>query len=374
MTSSSVVKLKCSATGCGKEVHMACYQGLVLRKYNLEALESGAVCTKKCYDKFLKDSRSAEDSRGSWHNDGKKGPDDPRTSMSILLEWWLTEGNYSKYCGKNNGGVKKKEFAAKLAEKISNETSTKRDSKGIINKIRHIEDAWRRAHSFATSKTGAGIKENEGESTFQEAVKKICVHYYDLLEVMQDRASSRPKLTSYEADDDEDDDDGSDQGSEEEKEELVGGDDNSSVASGITTSTKQTSASNKKRKTGSSLMDGSAVAALTEGNKALKDRVTELARHNKEVELMEKRRFQLEENRLNLEQSRFQSMSWKGRNDELNYKMNLLSKYQEFKNLNWTDEQIVRFCPDMEQVIKAQSSPPPTQPSQEEDDLDFAFD
>ena len=45
--------------------------------------------------------------KGKWERDGKNGPDDPNTSMSILIKWWMEEGNYSRFCGKNNNGVKK---------------------------------------------------------------------------------------------------------------------------------------------------------------------------------------------------------------------------------------------------------------------------
>jgi hypothetical protein len=211
------VKLKCSASNCEKEVHTMCFQGNLIMKHKLDPLPlGGAVYTKKCYERALKEQSGADDGRGKWHNDGKKGPDDEHTSIRILLNWWMEEGNYSRYCGKNNGGVTKKQFAAKLAEKISTETNSNRDAKSVVNKIRHIEDSWRRAHIYATSETGAGVQELQGEATFQDCVKERCPYYYDLLEVMQDRASSQPKCTSDELDDNsdsndsDDDDDGND--------------------------------------------------------------------------------------------------------------------------------------------------------------------
>jgi hypothetical protein len=105
----------------------------------------------------------------------------------------------------NNQGMKKKqfEFAASLANRMSTETNTKWDSKNVINKIQHIEKKWREAHNFATSETGAGIKEVDGEVSFDDIVQKKCPYYFELLDVMSDRASSAPKLTCY-ADDDED--------------------------------------------------------------------------------------------------------------------------------------------------------------------------
>jgi hypothetical protein len=171
---------------------------------------------------------------------------------------------------------------------------------------------------------------------------------------MQDRASSKPKCTNY---DDTDEDS-----------PVVGGGDSDSVVSEMSANTKQTNASKKttassstKKRKGHVLMDDGTVAALTKGNKVLQRKMIQIARHNKAVEDMDTKRFQLEE-------KCFKSMSWQGKNDELNYKMNLLSRYQESKKLNWTDEQIVGFCPDMQQVIAAQRMPPLTQESFNEED------
>jgi hypothetical protein len=231
---------------------------------------------------------------------------------------------------------------------MTNETISKRDAKSVLSKIQHIERTWYLAHSFATLETLAGIKENDGAAHFEDLVEKKCPYYYKLLEVMQDRASSEPKATSYESDED-----NSLSGLSKE-EEAVGS---------VATKTAASSASknnNKKRKT-SLHMDDSEVQALAGGNKAMEERMRELARHNKAVEDMEKRRFQLEESRLNfLEQNRFKSMSWQGKNEELNYKMNLLARYEQFKkDFNWTDNHIISYCPDMAQVIEARGPMPP---------------
>lgn len=111
--------------------------------------------------------------KGNWDCDGKAGLEDTHTSVKILIEWWMTEGNYSRFCGKNNNGIKKIQFAQQLSEKISSETNTKRDAKNVLSKIQHIERTFKDAHNFATSETGAGIKEND-EGTFEAAVKKKC--------------------------------------------------------------------------------------------------------------------------------------------------------------------------------------------------------
>jgi hypothetical protein len=200
-------KVKCAASNCTKQVHVMCSQGLVMDKYKLNPLPNGGgVCTKKCYEKALNDLVSNADEQedgartGKWDSDGLDGPDDPHTSVKILIDWWMEEGNYSKFCGKKNEGIKKKQFAAKLAEKMSQETCSRRDGKSVICKIQHIERTWKQAHNFATSETGAGIMESDGETQFKELVMKKCPYYYDIFDVMHDRASSEPKCTNYDVD------------------------------------------------------------------------------------------------------------------------------------------------------------------------------
>jgi hypothetical protein len=114
-------------------------------------------------------------SNGKWNPDGKNGSEDKHsTSMKILLNWMLSEGNYSKYCGKDNNGIRKQHFASLLAEQMKAETlSDGRTAKQIMEKIQQLEDSFREAHNFvATSETGAGIQEKEGNQTFQDIIRR----------------------------------------------------------------------------------------------------------------------------------------------------------------------------------------------------------
>ena len=189
--------------------HMVCYQGILLKRHDLPPLSSGNIaCTKRCYEKVLKtqSSKNQDDDdtrKGNWDSDGKNGPDDPHTSIKILLDWWMEVPNYSKYRGKNNDGVKKKQYCDALAQKMTNETTSQRDGRNVKSKIEHIERSFKKAHIYATSETGAGVKEND-TARFDEVVKRKCPHYYDILEIMQDRASSKPKATNYDFDSDDD--------------------------------------------------------------------------------------------------------------------------------------------------------------------------
>jgi hypothetical protein len=353
--------LDCSAADCDKKVHLMCYQGMLLKHKELAPLPAGkVVCTKKCHGKVLKASSGGGDEedgggrRGNWDCDGKNGPTDTHTSVRILLDWWMAEGNYSKFCGKNNEGIKKIQFAEQLAQKMTRETTSKRDSKNVMSKIQHIEKQFKKAHEFATSETGAGIKEND-EGTFEAAVKKKCPYYYDLLDIMSDRASSKPKATSYEDFSDDDDDE------EEDEEDIV--DDVSdiseeggkSIKSSATKRTAISSTTSSKKKSRSSkkpspILDDEAIQALSAASKTSEARMSEIVRHNMFIEKLEREKIDLQKRR---EERELQSYDRKSQ--ELDYKMKLLERYKQLKDTyEWSDEQIVSFYPDMKVVMDAQ--------------------
>jgi hypothetical protein len=90
--------IQCAATGCDKMIHLMCYQGILLKKLtDMQPLPPGmAYCTKKCYAKARKEVSSSVDDpeggnrKGNWDCDGKCGPEDPKTPLQILLDWWTT--------------------------------------------------------------------------------------------------------------------------------------------------------------------------------------------------------------------------------------------------------------------------------------------
>jgi hypothetical protein len=354
--------LVCSAAGCEKKVHMMCYQGLLLGKHeDLAPLPAGMVsCTKKCHEKSTKQAAGGGDGteggrKGGWDSDGLGGPDDPKTSVSILLDWWMTEGNYNKFCGKNNQGLKKIQFANQLAEIMTRETKSKRDGKNVLNKIQHIEKTFKEAHNFATSETGAGLQERDVGS-FKDAVMKKCPYYDHILEIMSDRASSKPKATSYEGDD------ASEQSGEESGEiagdlsDISDNEDKSVTTkrTAATTTTTSSKKSRKSRKKSSPIMDNGALAAFAQASKVSEAKMNELARHHQFLEKLEERKLQLNERR---EERESQNGQWKDKTDELEYKMKLLEKYKELKDkYGWADAQILALCPEMEPIITAKTT------------------
>ena len=126
-----------------------------------------------------------------WTKDGKNGPDDPTNSMSILLRWLTTEGNYNKYRGGPTSFGKGKIHWCTILSKDMRAVGIRkyRSPKAIKNKITNMEDAFKTAHDWA-NQTGAGLKEGD-PGQFNGYIQKKCPYYFDLLEVMQDRTTSR---------------------------------------------------------------------------------------------------------------------------------------------------------------------------------------
>eukprot|EP00977_Amphora_coffeiformis_P016533 scaffold5140_cov212-Amphora_coffeaeformis.AAC.3 len=92
----------CYFTECGKNVHLTCYDRLILKKYKVDDLIDPAnmeklfVCSKTCYNKVEK-AIVNQPSRIPWDKDGHNGPSDPINSMKVLLDWLLVEGNYMRF-------------------------------------------------------------------------------------------------------------------------------------------------------------------------------------------------------------------------------------------------------------------------------------
>lgn len=129
--------------------------------------------------------------RARWHNDGTDGT---ASSLSVLLDWLATEGNYSKWRGGDKqSGETKAVLAAQIAARIHEGGVTHvRKPKDIITKIGQLEQSFRDAVDFL-SNTGAGIT---NEALLQDAIERRCPHYNALKDVFGDRPSVRPLVTS----------------------------------------------------------------------------------------------------------------------------------------------------------------------------------
>ena len=266
---------------------------------------------------------------------------------------------------------------------MTNETMSKRDQKNVLNKIQHIEKTFREAHNFATSETGAGLKEGD-TGTFEEDVKRKCPYYFELVDIMADRASSKPKATSYDLlsngeddDDDEEADDGDDvepgakaddNVSEMSVAESVASKQTESVATKQTTASSKKNSSRKKARQNATPFEDETVAALTSASETAEAKMKEMSRHNKFQELetarhnkylegLEERKLELQEQELKQKKEERENRSWKGRNEELDYKMNLLRRYNELKkDHGMSEEAIVAMFPEMKKIIECKSN------------------
>ncbi|KAG3154152.1 hypothetical protein PI126_g9774 [Phytophthora idaei] len=129
--------------------------------------------------------------RARWQNDG---PDDSVSSLSVLLDWLTTEVNYNKWRGGDKqSGETKVVLAAQISTLIHEKGITHfRKPKDIITKISQLEQSFRDAVAFLNN-TGAGIT---NESSLQQAIEKRCPHNSILKDVLGDRPSTRPLVTS----------------------------------------------------------------------------------------------------------------------------------------------------------------------------------
>jgi len=346
----------CGNPSCVAHMHQTCYQ-LILARHKLDDLPGDNVfCTKGCYDKMAK-KKADQPGRLNWNSDGLNGPNDPQTSMKILLDWWMTEGNYSKYRGKNNDGKKKKEVHEMLAGKMTEGTKSTRGHKQVERKISHIEDTWRKAHDFAESETGQGLKENDEHGEFKEAVEGKCPYYFSLLDIMVDRASSRPRFTSDQLGSnlclnlsDSDDED-----SEKEEDGMDGvpsrdSTEESSV-SGAAKNKKEATLKPKPKKPKRGISKRDKITLFDE------DQMKDLFKASQAQEQLEARRLELEGRRLEIEEERKIAEDWKSKRDQLSYRMEQIQKYTELRDqYHLSDEKILELFPDMEQVVKTMNS------------------
>lgn len=416
----------CYNERCEHSIHFTCFKAKIIDKYNLqflpdpEIMEDGpsqyvVACTKACYDKVLRrieelKKRKEDGASLLWDKDGREGPDDPNNSLNALIKWLAVPGNYSNYRG-GEANIKKTHYQEEIARKINaSGVLSKRTAKQVGSKIAHVEKQWKEAHDWTFTETGAGLKEND-PGTFKDSILRKCPYYFDLYDVMADRASARPKMTS----DDLDRMDGEsvfnssdDEESEKEhddvqvvgqsiSEDTVGGsvcgstgtDEDIEVVGGIVggsnsigahdgnvaaLSNKSTNGglneqSAKKRRGGrskplsvastkrakptkkttkKSKFEGDDTNAwLQDMHTSRANRLQETTRHHMALESIERQKAGLPENSV-----------WQVKSSELQYKFELIAKYESIKKEHsWmNDEMIKKMFPDMATFIDMKNS------------------
>jgi len=350
-----IQKFKC--TNCGRAVHWACYNGIVLEvedKPNIPALPEGSIaCTKKCHTAKLKDSSNSDNQRADWRNDGK--PETPQfTSIRMLLDWWLEHPNYEIYRGKNNEGVKKLHTCRSLAKAITEKTtSTGQTGEHIQLKIAYMEAVFRKTHEWSTGETGAGIMECDGKLTWNEALTNMFEYCHDLLPIMGDRASSQPKFTTSNPLD-------LDADPDEEAEAVA--EDDANVSDNGLAAEQHVPASNKPddkpagkppskkgRNHGnrgpSPLMDPQTLEMFELASLPLEGKLMEMERHNAAVESNNAAL-------RSLATRKARAKRMKNKYDYVKGRVALVTKYKELSHVQGlSDDQIVAFIPHLKDVV-----------------------
>jgi hypothetical protein len=187
-----VLVIPCAKTTCPKGMHLSCFTSKY--KYvDFPKLRENVqvVCTKGCYKSV------GSPMAITWRNDGPLGKEEEGCSERILLDWLMKEGNYALFRGgPQTKGMTKKQVCAQIARIINDKgVRVQRHDKQVENKIQHIEKQFKAAHDWANTVTGAGLEVND-RGSFDDAMKQKCPQYFDLLDVMIERSSVKPKATN----------------------------------------------------------------------------------------------------------------------------------------------------------------------------------
>lgn len=184
---------KCFETNCEKTVHYPCYDNFVLQKNRVDNpfpnILEAVFCSKTHMLKRVKKGNEpdidASNTNLQWDKDGKNGPDDPKNSMAVLIDWLTTPGNYAKYKGDTVTGKTKIRVAEEISTKINALGVKKvRTAKAVATKINNLLSTYKKASDWANC-TGAGVLEKDGKEPFDKAVSRkflffvvICSHSF----------------------------------------------------------------------------------------------------------------------------------------------------------------------------------------------------
>ena len=352
----------CAGAGCTKRVHEECYERAILMKFKVDKLMDPHkkctlyVCSKTCYNKVEKNI-VLQPARIPWDKDGRNGPDDPINSQSILMQWMLTEGNYNRFRGHDNGGKRKLAFGVELSERMQAQgCRAERSGEAVVKKIQEIESKFIKAHDWVNN-TGQGVKERDGMETFEGCVRQRCKWYFELEPIMADRSKARAKVTTetLRVDDvsvlsmEDSTKTGPNPSPTDSAMCAAAEAAESSLANSMPTRTSVSSSVGSK-KVLSSAKKRKKHEDIEEQEQQLIQSI--IARNQRRVETNEGGMTEKERHNRRMEEIEQEKIKWQSKTEELQYKRQLFSTKKELESAGHTPEEIVEFFPELQRFYK----------------------